>query len=74
VEGQVNLKIPPMSQSGQTLKLKGKGATDPKTRQKGDLYVKLVVKVPKTDDPEVLKTVEKMDGFYKEDLRKDMRL
>jgi DnaJ-class molecular chaperone len=74
VDGQVNLKVPPMSQSGQILKLKGKGATHPRTKQKGDLFVKLVVKVPKTDDPAALKAVEQMDGYYKEDLRKDMRL
>jgi molecular chaperone DnaJ len=74
LEGQVNLKIPRGSQSGQTLKLKGKGAVDPKTGQRGDLMVKLVVKVPQTDDREVLKALEKMDRFYKTDVRKDIRL
>lgn len=74
IEGQVNLKIPPQSQSGQTLKLKGKGATNLKTKHRGDLMVKLVVKVPKTDDREILKTVEKMDKFYKGDLREEIKL
>jgi len=74
IEGQVNLKIPPKSQSGQTLKLKGKGAVNLKTKQRGDLMVKLVVKVPKTDDREILKTVERMDKLYQEDLREEIRL
>ena len=74
IEGQVNLKIPPQSQSGQTLKLKGKGAINLKTKQRGDLMVKIVVKVPKTDDREILKAVEKMDKLYQVDLRKEIKL
>ena len=74
IEGQVKLKIPPQSQSGQTLKLKGKGAINLKTKQRGDLMVKLVVKVPKTDDREILKTVEEMDKLYQVDLRKEIKL
>jgi len=73
IDGQVNVKVPPKSQSGQTLKLKGKGAVNPKTKQRGDLMVKLAVKVPRTDDSEILEAAEKMDGFYKEDLRRDIR-
>ncbi len=36
--------------------------------------VKLVVKVPQTEDKDILDAVEKMDRFYKEDLRKGIRL
>ena len=74
IDGQVKLKIPPKSQSGQTMKLKGKGAVNPKTKQRGDLMVKLVVKVPRTDDKEILEAAEKIDRFYKDDLRRDIRL
>jgi DnaJ-class molecular chaperone len=73
-EGEVNLKVPPGSQSGQTLKLKGKGAMNPKTKQRGDLMVKLIVKVPKTDDREILEAVRKMDRYYEEDVRSALRL
>ena len=73
IEGEVNLKVPAGSQSGQTLKLKGKGAMNPKTKQRGDLMVKLVVKVPKTDDREILEAVRKMDRYYEEDVRKALR-
>jgi molecular chaperone DnaJ len=72
-DGSVNLKIPPNSQSGQTLRLKGKGAIHPKTKQKGDLMVKLIVKVPRTDDKEILEVVGKMDKHYDGDIRRDIR-
>ena len=36
--------------------------------------VKLVVKVPQTDDREVLEAVEKIDRFYKGDIRAKIRL
>jgi molecular chaperone DnaJ len=74
IEGAVNLKVPPKSQSGQVLKLNGKGAFHPKTKQRGDLMVKLVVKVPRTDDHEILEAVEKMDRHYDGDVRRDVRL
>ena len=74
IDGQVNVKVPPKSQSGQTLKLKGKGAMNLKTKKRGDMMVKLVVKVPRTDDKEILEAVEKMDRLYEVDVRKDVRL
>jgi molecular chaperone DnaJ len=74
IDGEVNVKVPPKSQSGQTLKLRGKGAVNPKTKKRGDLMVKLIVKVPKTDDQEVLEAVKKMDRYYREDVRASIRL
>jgi molecular chaperone DnaJ len=74
VEGQIKVKVPPRSQSGQTLRLKGKGAFNLKKKQRGDLMVKLVVKVPRTDNKEILEAVQEMDGYYEGDLRKDIRL
>ena len=74
IDGQVNVKVPPKSQSGQSLRLKGKGAVNLKTKKRGDLIVRLIVKVPQTDDRELLDAVEKMNAFYNEELRKDLRL
>ncbi|HIJ58402.1 MAG TPA: J domain-containing protein, partial [Deltaproteobacteria bacterium] len=69
IDGQVKLKVPPGSQSGQTLRLKGKGAINIKTKQRGNLMAKLVIKVPVTDDKEIIETVKKLDGFYGKDVR-----
>lgn len=73
-DGQINLKIPSQSQSGQTLKLKGKGAVDVKTKKKGDLLVKLIVKVPKTKNNEILDAVKKMEKFYTDDIRAGIKI
>lgn len=74
IDGEVRLKIPPGSQSGQILKLKGKGAPNMKTKQKGDLMVKLVVRVPQTDDKEILEAAKEMNRFYKGNVRSGVRL
>jgi molecular chaperone DnaJ len=74
LDGHVNLKIPPQSQSGQVLKLKGKGAVDTKTKKKGDLFVKLIVKVPKTKNNEMLEAARKMEKFYTEDIRAEIKI
>lgn len=74
IDGQIKVKVPPGSQSGQTLRLKGKGAMNMKSKKRGELMVKLIVKVPQTDDKEVLEAVDKIDKFYKGDLRSNIIL
>jgi molecular chaperone DnaJ len=74
MEGNVKVKVPPKAQSGQNLKLKGRGAVNPKTKQRGDLLLKLIVKVPQTDDREILQVAEKMDRLYRTDLRSHIKL
>ena len=74
VDGLVQMKVPSGSQTGKVLRLKGKGATNPKTKITGNLMVKLVVKVPQTKDPEILAAVRKMDGMYEEDVRSAIRI
>ena len=69
IDGKVFLKIPPKSQTGQILKLKGKGSLNPKTGHKGNLLIKLKVFVPKTEKKEILDAVEKLNSLYKEDIR-----
>ncbi len=74
IEGPINLKIPPKSQGGQVLRLKGKGAPNIKTKKKGDLLVRLHVKVPQTDAGEVTEAVKILDRYYDNDLRKEIKL
>src|SRR5207244_1386783 len=45
-DGTVRLKVPPGSQSGQRLRLSGRGVPDPKGGAPGDLYVRLLLQVP----------------------------
>ena len=74
VDGLIKLKIPAGSQNGQTLRLKGKGAVNLKTRDRGNLLVKLFVTLPKTEDGEILEAIKKMDGLYDGDVRAGIKL
>jgi DnaJ-class molecular chaperone len=53
VHGKVSMKIPAGSNSGATLRLKGKGTLDRKSGTKGDQYVKLKVALPDKPDKEL---------------------
>jgi len=70
-EGAVTLKVPPFTQSGAVLRVKGKGVVR-KGREPGDLYVELVVQIPTSDSPDVAALVEKLAQFQTEDPRKDL--
>lgn len=60
-DGEVTLKIPARTQTGQMIRLRGKGIAR-KAKEPGDLYVKFVVHVPTVDDAEVAKAIELLDG------------
>ena len=72
--GEVNLKIPPGSQSGQLLRLKGKGVTDPKTQTTGDLYVKLMIQIPQKRGDSIQHAADLLESCYTENPRKHLRL
>jgi len=72
--GDVKVKVPPGSQSGQTLRLKGKGVTDAKLHTTGDLYLKLMIQVPKDGGDRARQAAELLDHYYAEDPRKHLRL
>jgi len=58
LSGTVSLSIPPNSNSGKVLRLKGKGIPGQGTERTGDLYVRLIVTLPGSDDPDLRKFVE----------------
>jgi DnaJ-class molecular chaperone len=58
IEGDVSMTIPKGSNTGTTLRLKGRGVLDRKSRQRGDQYVKLKVVLPDGSDPELTRFVE----------------
>ena len=55
LQGPIKLKVPPGSQSGQRLRVPGRGAPDPKGGPAGDLYVRLMVQVPQASDGDDLR-------------------
>jgi curved DNA-binding protein len=70
--GDVELKVPPLTQSGRRFRLRGLGAA---TKQgKGDLYAKVVVHVPTQSADELRELAKKVDGFYSGNVRGFMKL
>jgi len=55
--GAVEMKIPASAQSGQKLRLKGKGAFNMKTKKEGDLYVTLQIRIPEDLDAKTRQTL-----------------
>lgn len=74
LEGTVRLTLPPGSQSGQRLRLRGKGAPSPRGGQRGDLYVELAIWVPDHPTPEAEEAARSLDAYYEKDVRQDLKL
>jgi len=70
--GEVKLRIPPGSQSGQKLRLRNKGVTDEKTHVTGDLYVKLMIQLPREGGERARQAADLLETCYEENPRKHM--
>ncbi len=71
IDGTVNLTIPAHSQSGQVVRLRGKGVR--RKSETGDLYVRFLVRLPDTDEKSVQEAVGTLDGAMRSDLRADIK-
>lgn len=70
-DGEVTLKVPAKTQSGQQVRLKGKGVQR-KGKEPGDLYVRFLIRLPTGDDPAFEQAVETLDVLG-EELRQDLK-
>jgi molecular chaperone DnaJ len=69
-DGKVSLKLPKGSQSGQRLRLRGRGVPDPKGGEPGDLYVRLMIQVPTNGAAEKLReAVDTLESAYADNPR-----
>jgi DnaJ-class molecular chaperone len=72
-EGPVSMQIPAHSQNGARLRLRGKGVAHRVTSGRGDVIVRLVARLPDTEDPALDRAAEELDPLYTcDDLRKDL--
>jgi len=71
IDGSVNVKVPPETQSGTVLRLRGKGVAR-KGKEAGDLYVHFQVRVPTSPDAGAL--IDQLDALDHEDPRRNFRL
>jgi molecular chaperone DnaJ len=73
-QGELTVKVPPGSQSGRKMRLKGRGAPSLKGGTPGDMYLVLQVKVPEATHPDVQAAAEKLSRAYPEDVRRELKL
>lgn len=74
VSGAVALKVPPGSNSGAVLRLRGKGVPSQQTGKTGDQYVKLKVVLPDPPDSELVQFMERWSQKRSYDVRKKVGL
>jgi curved DNA-binding protein len=57
---ELSLKVPPGTRHKTCMRLPGHGLPQMNTSQKGDLYVRILIDIPKTLDPEQRRLIEKL--------------
>lgn len=73
LDGEVALTIPARSQSGSTLRLKGKGVKK-RDGSSGDLYVQLDVRMPTNGNADLDEAIDAIGGAYEGDVRSNVAL
>ena len=71
--GTATVKVPPGVQEGTKLRLRGKGAPNPRTGQRGDMYAVIRVVMPERLNDEAKKKVEELDRLLDYDPRRHLR-
>jgi len=72
LDGNVNLTVPTGVQSGQVLRLRGKGVR--RQSETGDLYVRFLIRLPDSDKQAVKNAIDTLDGAMRSDVRADIKL
>jgi curved DNA-binding protein len=73
VDGSVAMKVPEHTQSGSTVRLRGKGVIR-KGRPAGDLYVHFLVQIPTEGGAELKQAVDRLAAFQNGDPREAIKL
>jgi len=74
LDGEVTVKVPPRSQTGQKLRLKGKGARNRKAKKSGDLMLVLEVRAPDDGEDELDEAAKALEEHYASDVRANLKL
>lgn len=70
--GNINVKIPEMTSSGQKLRLEGQGLENKNKSKKGDMIITVMIKLPEKLSAKELELYEKLKILSNSDIRKDM--
>jgi len=71
-DGRARLRIPPGTQSGQRLRLRGRGAPSPRDGKPGDLVVEVRLVLPRLIDERSKELMREFGRINSEDVRKDL--
>ncbi len=71
-DGDVTLRVPPKSQQGTRLRLRGKGVT--RGTAVGDLYVDIDARIPDKDDPALAQAMRQTSHGYAKPVREGIHL
>lgn len=72
LDGRVTLTIPPGTQSGARLRLRGKGVPSLRGAEAGDLLARVQIRVPKEIDDQARAALDELARFEDPDLRKGL--
>jgi len=72
LDGRVTLTIPPGTDSGRRLRLRGKGVPDAGGGKAGDLYVRVEIRVPRALDDKARAALEALEPFEDPGIRKEL--
>jgi molecular chaperone DnaJ len=73
IDGPATIKIPPGTQSGQRLRLRGKGAPSLRGNARGDQFVEVQVMVPRVADERTKEILRELARLNPEDPRQDLK-
>lgn len=70
-DGNITLKIPPKTSSGQKLKIAGQGLENKTKTKRGDIIITVQIKIPQNISKEEQELYLKLKNISKSDIRKD---
>lgn len=72
--GPVRVTVPPGSQSGKQLRVRGRGVPQLKGKERGDLYLRLVVHAPDQETEAVRAATDHLEAGYSRNPREGLKL
>jgi len=72
LDGRATLTIPPDTDSGTRLRLRGKGVPDPRGGAPGDLFARVQIRVPRDLDAAAKKALEELERAEDREIRKEL--
>jgi DnaJ-class molecular chaperone len=72
LDGRATLTIPPGTDSGTRLRLRGKGVPDPHGGPPGDLFARVQIRVPRDLDAEAKRALDALERAEDREIRKEL--